>query len=53
MLALFNGQERTLGDHIQVMEASGWKIRKIYSPDGRRISHVLAEAVVGKGGARL
>ena len=45
MLAKLNGQERTLGDHILVMEASGWKIRKIYSPDGRRISHVLAEAV--------
>lgn len=40
-----NGQERTLGDYLQVMEASGWKIKKIYSPEGRRISHVLAEAV--------
>ena len=45
MLGKLNGQERTLGDHIRVMEASGWKIQKIYSPDGRRISHVLAEAV--------
>jgi len=45
MLAKLNGQERTLGDHIRVMEASGWKIKKIYSPEGRRISHVLAEAV--------
>ena len=45
MLAKVNGQERTLGDHIKVMEASGWRIQKIYSPDGRRISHVLAEAI--------
>ena len=45
MLAMANGQERTLGDYLQVMEASGWKIKKIYSPEGRRISHVLAEAV--------
>ena len=45
MLALYNGQERTLGDYIRVMECGGWKIKKIYSPDGRRISHVLAEAV--------
>ena len=44
-MAKVNGQERTLGDHIRVMEASGWKIGKIYSPDGRRISHLLAEAV--------
>jgi hypothetical protein len=42
---MVNGQERTLGDHIWVMEASGWKIQKIYSPDGWRISHVLAEAI--------
>jgi hypothetical protein len=45
MMVTVNGQERTLGDHIRVMEASGWKIRKIYSPGGRRISHVVAEAV--------
>jgi len=45
MLAKLNGQERTLGDHIQVMEASGWKIKKIYFPEGTRVSHVLAEAV--------
>lgn len=45
MLALFNAQERTLGDFIRVTEASGWKIQKVYSPDGRRISHLLAEAV--------
>ena len=45
MLANVNGQERTVGDYIQVMEASGWGIRKIYSPDGRRFGHVLAEAV--------
>ncbi|KAF9779280.1 O-methyltransferase [Thelephora terrestris] len=45
MMAKLNGQERTLGDHIRVMDASGWKIRKIYSPEGRRISHVVAEAV--------
>ena len=45
MLAKFNGQERTLEDFIQVTEESGWKIKKIYSPEGRRISHVLAEAV--------
>jgi len=45
MLAGANGRERTLEDHIRVMEASGWKIRKIYSQEGRRISHVLAEAV--------
>jgi len=45
MLAKLNGQERTLGDHIQVMDASGWKIKKIYSPEGTRLSHVLAEAV--------
>lgn len=45
MLAKFNGQERTLGEHIRVTEASGWRIKKIYSPEGRRISHVVAEAV--------
>ena len=45
MLALLNAQERTLGDYIRVTEASGWKIRRVYSPAGRRISHVLAEAV--------
>jgi len=45
MLAKLNGQERTLGDHILVTGASGWKIKKIYSPEGTRISHVLAEAV--------
>ena len=45
MLALFNGKERTLGSYIQVMEASGWKIQKIYYPTGGRISHVVAEAV--------
>ena len=45
MLALFNAQERTLGDHIHVMEASGWKIKKTYSPEGSRVGHVLAEAV--------
>ena len=45
MLALFNAQERTLGDYIEIMEAGGWRIQKIYSPNGRRISHVLAEAV--------
>jgi len=45
MLAVFNGQERTLEDHIHVMEASGWKIKKIYSPTGTRVSHVVAEAV--------
>lgn len=42
---MVNGQERTLEDLLQVMEASGWKIKKIYSPEGRTISHVLAEAV--------
>jgi len=45
MLTKYNGQERTLGDHIRVMEASGWKIKQIYSPKGRRVSHILAEAV--------
>jgi len=45
MLGLLNGQERTLGDHILVTEASGWKIQKIYSPDGSRISHVVAQAI--------
>ncbi|KAF9646504.1 O-methyltransferase [Thelephora ganbajun] len=45
MLGELNGQERTLGNHTRMMEASGWKIRKIYSPEGRRISHILAEAV--------
>jgi len=45
MLAEVNGQERTLEDHIRVMEASGWRIKKIYSPEGSRVSHVLAEAV--------
>lgn len=44
MLAMHNTQERTLGGYIQMMEAGGWKIRKIYSLNGRRISHVLAEA---------
>jgi len=39
-----NGQERTVADHINVMESSGWKIKKIYSPEGRRISHLVAEA---------
>ena len=43
MLALFNGQERTLGSYIQVMDASGWKIQKIYSRG--RVDHVVAEAV--------
>jgi len=42
---MVNGQERTVADHINVMEASGWKIKKIYSPEGRRISHLVAEAV--------
>ena len=45
MLALFNGQERTLADHVHVMEASGWKIKKIYSPVGTKLSHIVAEAV--------
>lgn len=45
MLAKFNAQERTLRDHIGVTEASGWKIQKIYSPEGTRTSHLLAEAV--------
>lgn len=45
MMAKINGQERTLGDLIRVTEASGWKIQKIYSPDGRRLSHLVAEAV--------
>jgi len=45
MLTLVNGKERTLANHIHVMEASGWKIKKIYSPEGRRLSHLLAEAV--------
>ena len=45
MLAGVNGQERTVADHIHVMEASGWKIKKIYSPEGRRNSHLVAEAV--------
>lgn len=45
MLAKFNAQERTLRDHIEVTEASGWKIQKVYSPEGTRTSHLLAEAV--------
>ena len=45
MMALHDGQERTLGDYIRMMGASGWKIQKIYSPVGRRTSHVVAEAV--------
>jgi len=45
MLVRLDGKDRTLGSHIEVMEASGWKIKKIYSPEGRRISHVVAEAV--------
>ena len=40
-----NGQERTLKDHIEVMEASGWKIKKVYSPVETRVSHIVAEAV--------
>ena len=40
-----NGQERTLGDHTEVMEASGWKIKKVYSPVGTRVGHLVAEAV--------
>jgi len=44
MLAMFNGQERTILDHIHVTEASGWKIQKIYFLEGNRISHILAEA---------
>ena len=42
---MHNTKERTLGGYIQMMEAGGWKIQKIYSPGGRRISHVIAEAV--------
>jgi len=45
MLTLVNGKERTLASYIRVMEASGWKIKKIYSPEGKRLNHVLAEAV--------
>lgn len=45
MFAGFNAQERTLRDYIQLMEAGGWKIQNIYSPAGRRISHVVAEAI--------
>jgi len=45
MLTKHNGQERTLGDHIRIMEASGWKIKKVYSSQGRRANHLLAEAV--------
>lgn len=45
MLAIVNGQERTLVDYIHVMEASGWRIKKIYSPVGTRLSHIVAEAV--------
>ena len=40
-----NGLERTLEDHIEVMEASGWKIKKVYSPVGTRVGHIVAEAV--------
>ena len=45
MLAKLNGQERTLADYIHVMEASGWKIKKVYSSGGGRIGQVLAEAI--------
>jgi len=45
MMTVNNGKERTAGDLARVMDASGWKIEKIYSPRGSRLSHVLAEAV--------
>jgi len=42
---MLNGQERTIVDHIRVTEASGWKIKKIYSLEGKKLSHILAETV--------
>jgi len=44
-MATMNSKERTLGDHIQLMEAGGWKIKKIYTPGGGGASHILAEPI--------
>lgn len=39
-----NRQQYALENHIEVMEASGWKV-KMYPPVGTRVGHIVAEAV--------
>jgi hypothetical protein len=41
MLAMFNGQERTLGDFLQLFEGSGWKLQQIIRPAPAAPPHLV------------
>ena len=45
MMALVNGEERTLERTVQLFLKSGWKVTHIHQTDGfgRRLSQVVAE----------
>jgi hypothetical protein len=45
MLVVQQGQERTLGDHINVMKEAGWNLVHVYNPAGSIFRHLVAEAV--------
>ncbi|EIN04073.1 S-adenosyl-L-methionine-dependent methyltransferase [Punctularia strigosozonata HHB-11173 SS5] len=45
MTALFNGQERTLGEFKEMAEQAGWKIEKVYQTVGSRISQVVCSKI--------
>ncbi|TFK37298.1 S-adenosyl-L-methionine-dependent methyltransferase [Crucibulum laeve] len=45
MEALFNGQERTLGEFQELTEGTGWRIEKIFQTKGSNISQILCTKV--------
>ncbi|GJJ11788.1 hypothetical protein Clacol_006026 [Clathrus columnatus] len=45
MFTLQYGQERTIGNHIDVTHAAGWKIVRLYRPSASIFAHILAEPI--------
>lgn len=50
MLVLLNGQERTLGNHIDLARESGWKITHLYKLADSFRCHFLANVDLTGGG---
>jgi len=45
MYVIQKGQERTIGTHVEVAKAAGWKIVHLYLPPDSIFHHIVAEAV--------
>lgn len=46
MLALLNGQERTVGEWVKLTEITGWKIKRVYQIDPFGQAASLIEATL-------